>query len=303
MKPNFFLIGAPKCGTTALAEYLASRDDVFFSTPKEPLFWCDDLGVEPHALRFSTIDEYMNLFSDARDGTHIVVGEGTTAYLRSPSAVRKINKAIPDAKFVAILRNPVDVAHAYHMEQRFTGLEKEASFAAAWADQENREKQWYMSKDGSPDSLLYRQIALFSTQVERLFNEIPENRRLVLIYDDFKENPRLVWLKLLEFLELPDDGRVEFSKKNSAHAQRFPRLSHFLLAPPSYIAPTVRALRISLLGSKNPIVRALKSMLNVSRPREQLDCALRQEMVSYFESDIDKLSNLLERDLSQWKEV
>ena len=302
-KPNFFLIGAPKCGTTAIAEYLSERPDVFFSRPKEPLFWCPDLGIEPHALRATTLAEYEALFAAADPAQHAVIGEGTTAYLRSSKAVKDIDAYAPGAKFIAILRNPVDVAHAFHMEQLYTGLEKEKDFAKAWADQTRREAEWDAAQDDRPDSLLYRRIASFADQIEAFFALIPEDRRSVILFDDFRDDPRAVWVQILDFLGLDEDGRVDFSPRNAAHAQRFPRLSHFLLAPPRPIAPLALSLRKALLSGDNRLIAALKRFLNVKRPRPVLPSDLRVEMMDWYRADIERLETLLGRDLTAWKEA
>lgn len=300
--PNFFLLGAPKCGTTALAEYLSERDDVFFSKPKEPLFWCDDLGIEPHALRARTLAEYEALFDAVDPARHRIIAEGTTSYLRSPKALQACAARYEGAKFVAILRNPVEVAHAFHMEQLYTGLEKEKDFRRAWADQPRRETEWDRATDGRPDSLLYRRIAAFAGQIETFFALVPPERRRVFLYDDFRADPGRVWRELLDFLDLPDDGRTDFTPRNAAHAQRFPALSHFLLAPPAPLAPLIRALRLRLLGSDSRLVAALKRFLNVRRARRALDPDLRAEISRSFRPDVERLERLLGRDLSAWKE-
>lgn len=299
--PNFFLIGAPKCGTTALAEYLAEREDVFFTKPKEPLFWCTDLGIEPHALRPSSLPEYEALFAAADPAQHKVIGEGTTSYLRSRQALAECAVRYPEAKFAAILRDPADVAYAFHMEQLYTGLEREQDFAAAWQDQPRREAEWDAAQDGRPDSLLYRRIASFGEQIETLFELVPASRRKVIIYDDFRDDPRAVWLGLLAFLGLPDDGRTDFSPRNAAHAQRFPGLSHFLLAPPRPLAPAIKALRMGLLSRDLRLVKLLKRFLNVKRPRPELDQVLRAEMTSWFRPDVERLEGVLQRGLPAWK--
>ncbi|SDF96146.1 Sulfotransferase family protein [Celeribacter baekdonensis] len=301
LKPNFFLIGAPKCGTTAIAEYLAERDDVFFSKPKEPLFWCTDLGIEPHALRATSLEQYEALFQDADPARHKIIGEGTTSYLRSRKALTECRDKYEDAKFVAILRNPVDVAHAFHMEQVFTGLEREPDFTKAWQDQDRRERDWDAATDDRPDSLLYRRIASFADQIEMFFSIVPEERRKIIIYDDLRADPRGVWLDLLDFLGLPDDQRTDFSPRNAAHAQRFPRLSRFLLAPPKPIAPAVKALRMALLNKDSVLVKTLKGFLNVKRPRSALSPIMRREMTEAFGPDVLRLEALLGTDLSAWK--
>lgn len=299
-KPNFFLIGAPKCGTTALTQYLSEHPNAYICRPKEPAFWCSDLGTEPHALSVDTLVDYEALFAKAVPEVHRVIGEGTTAYLRSPGAVKKIFSYNPDAKFVAILRNPVDVIHAFHMEQLYTGLEHVKDISLAWADQSAREHSWDVSENDPPDSLLYRRIATFSVQIIRFFSAVPQDHRMILIYEDFRANPRKVWLQLLDFLELPDDGRSDFSPRNVAHVQRFPTLSRFLLAPPKPIAPTIKALRMHLLQYDNRFIRTMKRFLNVKRQRELMSSNLRNEILSFYRSDIEKLEVLLGRSLNMW---
>ena len=110
-KPNFFIIGAPKCGTTSLANWLAEHPRVFFSDTKEPHFFCTDgyTGVK-------TLKQYEKLFEDAKPH-HLAVGEGSTHYLFSKVAVPNILVYNPDARFIVCLRNPVDMAPSLHSER------------------------------------------------------------------------------------------------------------------------------------------------------------------------------------------
>ena len=79
-KPNFFIIGAPKCGTTALARYLSEHNDIFMCQPKEPNYFSSDLPMRQPGVE--SIDEYLNLFSDADDSCK-AVGEASVWYLYS----------------------------------------------------------------------------------------------------------------------------------------------------------------------------------------------------------------------------
>lgn len=96
MKPNFFIIGAPKCGTTALCEYLRAHPRIGMSIPKEPHYFCTDCTT-----RFRTIytqQEYLRCFDHVQDGC-AVAGEGSVWYLFSEAAVVNILRFAPDAKF------------------------------------------------------------------------------------------------------------------------------------------------------------------------------------------------------------
>jgi hypothetical protein len=301
MKPNTFIIGAPKCGTTALASYLSEHRNAFFSKPKEPLFWSKDLGIEPHSLVPETLEQYEKLFEDADDRKHKVVAEGSTAYLRSPTAVMNILKYQPDAKFIVMLRDPTEVAYAYHMEQLFTGLEREMDFGVAWSCQPDREMAWDRDASKNSDSLLYRRIATFSPQIDRLFSLVPPGNRKVILFDTFKNDPGMVYRETLTFLGLDDDGRTSFEPKNESHAQRFPAISRFLLAPPAPLRPLVKALRMSLLRKESAVVGKIKSYLNVKRARRPLDPELLAAVRRDFVDDICKLERILECDLRAWK--
>ncbi len=115
-KPSLFIIGAPKCGTTALCAYLANHPSVCFSEPKEAKFFHDDFSVE-HRLA-TTEEEYLKCFSH-QQASDQVLAEGTVWYLFSQVAVRRILAFNPEAKFVVMLRNPVDLSHSLHGIRRF----------------------------------------------------------------------------------------------------------------------------------------------------------------------------------------
>lgn len=303
-KPNTFIIGAPKCGTTALAYYLSARSDVFFSKPKEPLYWCDDLGIEPHALRARNLQEYLRLFASADGSKHKVIAEGTTSYLRSRKAVRSILEFNPEAKFIAMLRNPVEVVQAFHMEQLYTTFEKEKDFTKAWEDQDRRERDYDSRSDpNQADSLLYRRIASFLPQVERLFELVPPEQRLIIIYDDFRHDPRATYLRVLNFLGLEDDGRVEFEPVNAAHAQRFPWLAAWIYNPPSpYLRRFLTAVRLRLVQrDQSRLIRGLKNFLNTSKDREEIGSSTRMELEMQFQNEITMLESLLQVDLKSWR--
>src|SRR5262249_39324802 len=109
--PNFFVIGAPKAGTTSLYEYVAQHPDVYMSPVKEPAYFKPrhppgGEDAEPE----DRLAAYVALF-DGVAGEH-VVGEATPSYLQSASAAARIRDAVPDARLVAVLRNPVDRAYS-----------------------------------------------------------------------------------------------------------------------------------------------------------------------------------------------
>ncbi len=226
--PDFFIIGAPKCGTTALAEYLREHPNVFFSDPKEPFFWCDDLpGVRSLAgVRF--LEDYLALFSRARP-EHKAVGEGSTLYLMSEVAVAKILEAYPDAKMIAMVREPVDLALSFYLQMLRFLHEDLPDIAQAWEAQESRARGLRVPRHArAPELLQYRQVASLGTQLERFVSLVPADQRMIIELDNLAADPGRVYSEVLAFLDVPHDGRDDFPRVNEASLPRWSPLTLLL---------------------------------------------------------------------------
>ena len=129
-RPNFFILGAPKCGTTALSAYLREHPRVFVSQPKEPHYFCDDFDYY-YAPGQRSEAHYLGLFADA-DERHLAVGEASVWYLYSATAARNIIAFAPDARIIVMVRNPVELVPSLHSQLRYMLDEAEPDPAAAW---------------------------------------------------------------------------------------------------------------------------------------------------------------------------
>jgi len=199
--PSLFISGAPKSGTSALAAYLSKHPEVFFCQPKEPFYWSSDYPRLRRNLKLETLDDYLHLFADSTD-QHRVTGEGSTNYLRSSCAIQNILEFNPKAKLIAMLRNPVEVVHAYHAENLFAYWEDEPDFETAWRLQDARLCQRHIPQGCLAEQLLqYRDIASYAGQIERFFALVPAEQRKVIIFDDFKADTRSVFNQTLEPLK------------------------------------------------------------------------------------------------------
>ncbi|MFQ5518600.1 MAG: sulfotransferase, partial [Mariprofundus sp.] len=132
LKPDFFIVGAPKCGTTAMYTYLQAHPDIFMSEVKEPYYFCSDLGFH----RFRNEQEYLKLFSVASPQQRI--GEASTWYLYSSQAAAAIHAFNTDARIIVMLRNPVDMMYSLYSHFLYIGSEETDSFEAALAAEEER---------------------------------------------------------------------------------------------------------------------------------------------------------------------
>ena len=109
LKPNFFIIGAPKCGTTSLHNYLKSHSQITMSNPKEPHYFSED--INNGGIRNK--EKYADCFSHGKRNA-IAIGESSTLYLYSRVAVQNIYNYNKDVKFITMIRNPIEIARSFH---------------------------------------------------------------------------------------------------------------------------------------------------------------------------------------------
>jgi hypothetical protein len=300
--PNFFIVGAPKCGTTAMSEYLRTHPDICFSEPKEPSFFNTDFSSKFRTVK--TQEEYLSYFQCKNKEK--VVGEGSTWYLYSKEAVPNILKFNPNSKFVVMVRNPVDMAYSLHAQLLYSLDEDVSDFKIAWNLQDKRAKgRRVPSYCDDKQILQYGDICKIGEQLERRYGQVDRDRVHVIIFDDFVKDTRGEYLKLLDFLGLEDDGRKEFSRINSNHeANRTWKLvlwkvGNLVTGPVEEVSDKVK----DFLGIEDwGILNSLHSLGDKKVERKPLDPEFREELKDYFRADVELLSELLDRDLTYWVE-
>jgi hypothetical protein len=299
-RPNTFVIGAPKCGTSAMAAYLNAHPNVYLSEPKEPFFWSSDYPELRSIAGVTDLKQYLNLFQSATE-QHQVICEGSTNYLASDVAVEKIVSFDPDAKFLVMLRNPVDVVHAFHSELLFSYIEDEPCFEKAWALQDQRLGGQSLPPDCvAPKFLQYRSVAAYASQLKRFFSLVPAENRQVIIFDDFAKDNAASYAQTLAFLDLSPFQMESFNKINASHGHRFPVLSKMVMDPPKPIKPVMNSLRFAARKFKGGWIDQAKHMLRKPVKRKPLCPAFAQRLREYFADDVAQTSQLLGRDLTHW---
>ncbi|MEM7187506.1 MAG: sulfotransferase, partial [Bacteroidota bacterium] len=221
--PNFFIIGAPKCGTTSMAQWLSEHPNIFMSKVKEPHYFNKD-----HRHRVVTDrTHYLSLFKDAGPEHH-VIGEASVWYLYSEEAVDHILDASTDSpiRFVVMLRNPVKMAYSLHEQQVFNMNEPETNFLEAWKLQDERKQNKNLGiTTRDPQLLVYGEVCKLGAQLQRLYEKVPKEQVKVVLLDDIKENALGVYRDVLSFLEVPYDERISFEAENTAKVRRSPVLA------------------------------------------------------------------------------
>ena len=184
LKPNFFIIGAPKCGTTSLHKYLSSHSQVTMSYPKEPHYFSTD--IENGGIRNK--DEYLDCFAHCNKKT-LAIGDSSTLYLYSKVAVQNIYKYDKESKFIVMVRNPIEIARSFHQVALKTFGEIETNFQKAWLLEEDRKVGKKIPKGCIDQQLiLYGNIAKIGQQIKRLLSHISSENIHFILYDDFKNS-------------------------------------------------------------------------------------------------------------------
>lgn len=295
--PNLFIIGAPKCGTTAMSHYLAGHPDVFMSEQsgiKEPHFFSRDITWWDKGI--NTREDYLKLFENAPD-TVTYVGEASPTYLYSQVAVKDILSISPNAKFIVMLRNPIDLVQSFHNQHIKTGAENIIYFEDAWHAQKKRREGYNLPAwDNDPEAFQYGERGLLGKYTKKLLATTPLNRVYFIVYDDFEYDPKGTYIQLLDFLGLPFDKRTDFQIINSSMEYKSKALELALLR--------VRTLRDNLgipggFGI-HKMINKFNLQPKLKHSTNSLEPAFEVELRQYFKEDIELLSQTLNRDFNSW---
>jgi hypothetical protein len=308
--PNFFIVGAPKAGTTSLYHYLDQHPEVYMSTIKEPNFFAAEIREENfdpklrrgiardtrglrkflsgpmREKRFGGIvadwEDYLHLFSNANNES--VLGEASVCYLWSPTAPERIAGRIPDAKILVMLRDPAERAFSQYLHGLGMG-------AIRWSFREHIQRNLHHRSGQFCVHYPFLELGLYSEQLGRYLERFGRNV-WIGFHEDFKNRPRELLRSVFRFLGVnaefaPDTGRryLEAQVPHLAAIGWLKRLGFWQTAArvtPSSLRPLIH--------------RAL-----IRRPgATRMDPADRQFLVNFYREDIGRLASLVGRNLDPW---
>ncbi len=289
LQPNFFIIGAPKCGTTSMSVYLSSHPDIIISNPKEPHYFSKD--INNGGIR--KMQEYLDCFSSV-DKKANAIGEASTLYLYSKVAVPNILAFNKDVRFIVMLRNPKEVAYSYHQLALKMFGETETNFETAWDYLDDRQEGKHVPA-GCPDNKLicYGNIAKFGEQIEQLLSIVDHKKVHFIIFEDLDKNPKKEFQSVLEFLNLDSYYQTNFVIHNPTQTIK----NLFVTKMINKAFGMKKALGITKqFGIANKIHSS-----NIKQGKHKLlDNQLLIKMNEFFHDDIQLLSTLLDKDFTHW---
>ena len=312
-----FIVGAPRCGTTTMARWLQFHPQILFPFVKEPHFFLqyDLRGLDDAELRRRVEHDFLDhYFSQPKPG-QTVGADGSVSYLYAPEQLEPVLELWPDSRFVVGVRDPLTLLPSLHKRLIFTGDENIRSFEDAWAavpDRAAGRRIPWSTID--PRFLRYDEAARYGTYVERLFNAVGKERCLVMVFDDLLADPVDQHRRLLEFADLKQVAPPEFKREREGKGVRYLLLQQLLKRPPEISCPIWRRSVSRVASTRKPARKRAKPSLALvpsqfesassagTGRRGQIPVPLRvqREIQAHFQGEVDRLGELIGRDLSHW---
>lgn len=211
--PDFIIIGGKKCGTSSLYNYVAEHPDVAPAFRKEVHFFDNHTGKRGALLYRSYFPTRLHRRRVKRDrGSNIITGEATPYYLFYPPAPARVRRVVPDARLIAMLRNPVDRAYSHYHHEARRGTEELSFEQAIEVETQRLENDRY----GSPSHRRYSYLSrgIYVDQLRNWREYFPKDQLLILRSEDLFEHFAAVLSETLEFLGLTPMEHTNFSKDN-----------------------------------------------------------------------------------------
>ncbi len=306
--PDFFIVGHAKSGTTALYRMLRAHPQIFMPDNKEPWFFASDMRprFQPRKAGPSpeTLEEYSALFAGAREDQR--VGEASSSYLWSRTAAEAIAEVQPEARIIAILREPASFLRSLHLQLLQTHVESVQDFSVAIGlESERAQGRQIPRRSHRPQLLRYSEHVRYAEQLRRYHSVFSPEQVLVLIYEEFRADNDATVRRVQSQLGVTPGEPVEVVQANPSVRLRSQTLDDIVHSVSVGRGPAGRAAK-GLVKTLTP-ERLRRRALRVTQQRvvhgapEQEDEAFMNELRLRFRPEVEALSEYLGRDMvSLW---
>jgi hypothetical protein len=295
--PNFFVVGAQKAGTTSLYHYLNQHPEVYMSPRKEPFFFDHELNAhgevvqqkfggpgDQQAPKYANIRDYEALFAGAKGEK--AIGEASPLYIYAPGTAGRIKRYVPEAKLVALLRNPADRAYSAFLHARRIGKEPFRDFGEALRQEEGR------IRDNWHYLFHYRNRGLYYAQLERYYEFFEREVIGIWLYEDLRDDPAGVVQSVFRFLGVDDEFVPDTSSRHNP--ARVPKNEAARVAVKAMMLPGVGR----IFPSASRARRLVEGRIFTKPP--SVDPETRRKLIEGYRADIGLLQEAIGRDLSGW---
>jgi hypothetical protein len=287
-RPNFFIAGVPKAGTTSLYEYLRQHPQIFMpGNSKEPCYFVHGYGVEKW-------DDYLSLFKNAGDKK--AIGESSSVYCYCEESAGWIKSALGDVKIIILLRNPARRAFSLYGWMVREGYEDAPTFAEA-LEREPVRLQDRLFRSQCPQffpDYLYFTTGLYFEQVNRCFETFGRERVKVYIFEEFIKQPVTVCQDVFRFLEVDASFVPKLEVHNEGRIPKSIAWQYWLRAE------QVRQRPFFPRKWRRSSIKRLTAWNIRLGSKPQAEKQLLEALTVRYRENIERLEKLLGRDLSIW---
>ncbi len=288
MLPNFFIVGAPKAGTTSLYHYLDEHPDVFMSPLKETNYFSYETTVKQNLYYkekgISNWNDYLKLFENSSDKK--AIGEASVSYLFYPEVAQLIKAKFPGSKIIIMLRNPVDRAFSHYQMDYKLGYVNSSL-----------EKIIFNENRNAIENLFYQQfilLGMYFEQVKRYLDVFGAEKVLIIFFDDFKNDTGKEIKRLYHFLGIDESIQLNLGKTHNPFTTPRNGLFRFI-----YQFKSLRLMIKNILPDK--MLATIQQLILTKKKTPPSDKTINY-LVELYKPDIMKLEKLLTRNLSAWYE-
>lgn len=273
-KPNLFIVGVARAGTSSWHDYLKQHPQVFMSDEQRPNFFGEN--NDANARYFDTEEKYLALFSNAGDKK--VIGESSHLFgsITAPTEIKKFN---PKSKIIILLRNPLDVLRSAIDSGRYAA-------------------------DSSFKSLVFtlREL-LYSDNLKRWIDTFGKKNVHIIIFDDYVKDTAKEYGRVCDFLGIDNTFEPEFKKLNYSYTVNYPLFMKTVFYLWNKIPKSARLkIKIQLGDRKKKIQERYRKADNAKEVRTEINSSDRREITNaLFISEIEKTEKLIGRKLDFWK--
>ncbi len=300
--PDFLVIGAGKSGTTSLDNYLRQHPEIFMCPVKEPNFFAyekhkvsdftlqEDIYHYEHSV--TQLDDYLELFRDSE--RFKVRGEVSNTYLYGKYSIETIKKYVPEAKLIAIFRQPAE-----RLYSRYLHLARENQLPTEnFEDAFDRETIWWQRPDLVREGFYFKNLSPF-------YEQFDPRKIKILFYEDLKKNVEGLLREIFTFLEVdpaftPDNTHVVFNQ--SGHIKN--KAVHRLIGANGMIINTLKKISPAVIRQAKKIdfiQHGLIKMRSRNLERPPLSPEMKERLTrEIYQEDIQKLEKLIQKDLKHW---
>lgn len=277
--PNFFIVGAPRAGTTSLYEYLNEIPSVYMSPVKEPQYFSPNYCETDGLKTIKEKSEYLKLFSNVKDEK--AVGEASTCYLWDPETPKRIHETVPEARIIILIRDPIKRAFSHYLLHYRSNFETQSFHNAI---------QKILKHFDPRRSNRYLHAGLYAKQVKRYMDTFGGSQVKVIVFEEFVKKPQETLQEVVDFLGIKFQVNTLHDKIHNKFKLPKGPLQRIVLNN-----PMIRKVSSGVIPSEARQILKERILLTEEKPAiSEQDMHTLKE---FYQEDVELLAKILKRKL------